>query len=131
VKSFIIAVALAVLLAACAHQETQLGRQIVGTWRCGSSNEWVFGANGRFALKFGGSIGEGEFDGTWRIRDNILIMKITSTYIRGATNLFTVNGILNPERHSIFLIDAAHLAVISDQRLDDYGLRTNVWERQE
>src|SRR5215203_1652833 len=96
-------------------------RQIIGTWQCADSYELTLLVDGRSVLKFSRLEGEGTVDGTWKVKDNSLILRTTHNYFsyrRGATNIFPVRGTLNPEPHRIFLLDAVHLAVVNDEQLD-------------
>jgi hypothetical protein len=131
---YVILVLLGLLLEACADRDRELRHQIAGNWSRYDSAQLTLAPNGclRSSLKFADMDVNNE--GSWRIRDGVLITKITHSsvhYKPGVTNLTSVSGDLNPLHNRVFLIDSTHLAVVSDPLLDQYGgPKTNVWERK-
>jgi hypothetical protein len=132
VKYTITLLILSVLLVACAHQDSKVREQIIGTWSHGDTAELILAADGTFVSKVKRDDGDEKLEGTWRLKDGALITKTVHTHMSyrpGVTNIHSVDRSSDPQRTRVFLPDPSQLVAITEATLYR-GARTNVWERR-
>ncbi|HSY19988.1 MAG TPA: hypothetical protein VK815_16710 [Candidatus Acidoferrales bacterium] len=134
VRYALVFVGLSLLLTACAHSDTNLREQLIGTWSHGDSAELTFNSDGSFKSSVKTDASDVKNNGTWQVRGGVLITEIKHTgvyYAPGTTNIFSQGG---PYRfhNTIIVLDRMHLAVASDDEWQHPygGGTTNVWERR-
>jgi hypothetical protein len=125
----------ALLLAACAHQETRdlrLRQQVLGTWSQGDSAEVTFLPDGSFHSLAKSGTNDAKYDGTWDIRSGVLIISAKPANEQpapGAPNAPSASDRPGPTRHMVVSVNARHLTVLSDDFLiPQSGAKTNVWK---
>ena len=84
---------LVVLLAGCDRSETQLHRQIAGSWVRDSQFEMSLSADGSFVSHWTLPDKSLTYQGTWQIQDGSMISTITNCVAEGTTNFEHIGSV--------------------------------------
>ena len=117
-------IVLSFLLMACSRRDASVHDRIIGSWVHGDSGEITLLPNGSFHSKWTIALTnvtqEWIYDGTWGVKEGVLISTVTNSSANNTTNSQAIGSI---DRFKIIQLDSIHLAI-------DIGQKTNLFNRR-
>jgi hypothetical protein len=95
---------LSLLLTACDRHDAKLRKQITGTWAEDHFFDMTLASDGRFASRLTQATNVFTFEGTWLVKDDVLVMSITNA--TGTSSHVSAGSV---DRMKIISVDDHHL----------------------
>lgn len=117
------------LLIGCNDRESSFRNRLVGTWAYRNKNYKKYSVvtffsdgrvNSKWTLVSSNDTKEWSYQGTWKVRDGILIFTVTNGSAKNSTNLAAIGTV---ERYNIIKLDRDQLVIVD-------GQQTNVFDRK-
>lgn len=81
------------LLPACSRRDSKLHEQMIGTWTRGETFEMRLAADGTYVSQWSGRTARVTFEGTWNVRDSVMVAKLTNCVAQGTTNFPAIGSV--------------------------------------
>jgi len=104
-------IALSLVLFGCGRRDTQLQKELVGSWVRDSYFEMSLSPDGSFVSRVTTTKYNLTYQGTWKIQDGSMVSTLTNGIAAGTTNFERVGSV---DRYAIIRADSTHLVYSND-----------------